>query len=147
LYDAYAHSKIDRRQFVEKLSTYAVGGPTVSSLMAFIMPNYMDNIQVKVDDPRLETKFIEYNSPREGGKIKGQLSQPTGNNKKLPGIVVIHENIYPESLFVCISTIDNQHTTGDWLSQLPELSMPIFSLTCILILSFLVDYFPSIEIF
>ena len=30
LYDDYAHNKIDRRQFVEKLSLYAIGGLTVS---------------------------------------------------------------------------------------------------------------------
>ena len=92
LYDAYAHNKIDRRQFMEKLSVYAVGGLTVSSLMGFIMPNYQDNIQVKADDPRLKTETIEYNSPKGGGKIKAQLSRPAGIQKKLPGIVVVHEN-------------------------------------------------------
>ena len=30
IYDDYAHNRIDRRQFVEKLSAYAVGGLTVS---------------------------------------------------------------------------------------------------------------------
>ena len=84
IYDDYAHNRIDRRQFMEKLSLYAVGGLTVSSLMSFIMPNYQDNIQVKADDPRLKTEMIEYNSPKGGGKIKGQLSRPANNNKKLP---------------------------------------------------------------
>lgn len=36
LYDDYAHNRIDRRQFVVKLSVYAVGGITVSALMGFI---------------------------------------------------------------------------------------------------------------
>jgi carboxymethylenebutenolidase len=40
LYDDYAHNKIDRRKIVEKLSAYAIGGLTVSSLMGFIMPDY-----------------------------------------------------------------------------------------------------------
>ena len=92
LYDDYAHNKIDRRKFVEKLSAYAVGGLTVSSLMGFIMPNYQDKIQIKADDPRLNTEFIEYNSAKGGGKIKAQLSRPANNTKKLPGIVVVHEN-------------------------------------------------------
>jgi carboxymethylenebutenolidase len=35
LYDDYAHNKLDRRQFVEKLSLYAIGGLTVSSLLSF----------------------------------------------------------------------------------------------------------------
>jgi carboxymethylenebutenolidase len=92
LYDDYAHNKIDRRKFVEKLSAYAVGGLTVSSLMSFVMPNYQDKIQVKADDPRLNTEFIEYNSPKGGGKIKGLLSRPVNNSDKLPGVIVVHEN-------------------------------------------------------
>ena len=92
LYDDYAHNRIDRRQFMEKLSVYAVGGLTVSSLMGFIMPNYQDKIQVQADDARLKTETVEYNSLKGGGKIKGQLSRPAGNTKKLPGVVVVHEN-------------------------------------------------------
>ncbi len=92
LYDDYAHNRIDRRQFMENLSLYAVGGLTVSSLMSFIMPNYQDKIQIKADDSRLKTETIEYNSPKGGGKIKAQLSRPANNKKKLPGIVVVHEN-------------------------------------------------------
>ena len=30
LYDAYAHNRLDRREFMEKLSTYAVGGITAA---------------------------------------------------------------------------------------------------------------------
>ncbi|MFH4963929.1 dienelactone hydrolase family protein [Gaetbulibacter sp. M235] len=92
LYDDYAHNKIDRRQFLEKLSIYAIGGLTVSSLLSFISPNYVDSILVKPDDERLESKYITYESPKGGGSIKGLLSQPDNNTKKLPGIVVVHEN-------------------------------------------------------
>ena len=48
LYDDYAHNKIQRRDFVKKLSTYAVGGLTVSSLMSFMMPDYVNSIQVHI---------------------------------------------------------------------------------------------------
>ena len=92
LYDDYAHNRLNRRDFVQKLSAYAVGGLTVSSLMSFIMPNYQDKIQVKADDPRLTTTAIEYDSPKGGGKIKAQLSKPANTFTKLPGIVVVHEN-------------------------------------------------------
>ncbi len=92
LYDEYAHNKIDRRQFAEKLSLYAIGGLTVSSLMSFMMPDYQEKIQVQANDPRLDSGFIEYDSPKGGGTIKGLLSQPAGNTAKLPGVVVVHEN-------------------------------------------------------
>jgi len=92
LYDDYAHNKIDRRQFAEKLSLYAIGGLTVSSLLSFVSPNYVDTITVKQDDPRIDSKYVKYDSPKGGGTIKGLLSIPSNTKKKLPGIVVVHEN-------------------------------------------------------
>jgi len=92
LYDEYAHNKIDRRQFAEKLSLYAIGGLTVTSLMSFMMPDYVKNVQIQTNDPRLDSGYIEYDSPKGGGTIKGLLSQPVGNTVKLPGVVVVHEN-------------------------------------------------------
>jgi len=92
LYDDYAHNKIQRRDFVKKLSTYAVGGLTVSSLLSFVMPDYVNSIQVKADDPRLDSEYINYESSKGGGTIKALLSKPTGIKEKMGGIVVVHEN-------------------------------------------------------
>jgi len=92
LYDYYVHSKIDRREFMNQLSVYAVGGLTVSALMSFLMPNYALAQQVKADDKRIKTEYIEYDSPKGGGKMRGLLAKPAGNNKKLPGVIVVHEN-------------------------------------------------------
>ena len=92
LYDEYAHNKIERRQFVKKLSMYAVGGITVSSLLSFIMPNYVESVIVNQDDERLESKFITYKSEKGNGEIRGLLSKPKNASKKLPGIVIVHEN-------------------------------------------------------
>ena len=122
IYDDYAHNRIDRRQFMEKLSLYAVGGLTVSSLMSFIMPNYQDNIQVKADDPRLKTEIIEYNSPRGGGKIKGQLSRPANNNKKLPGVVVVHEN---RGLNPYIADVGRRVALEGFISIAPDALTPL----------------------
>ena len=92
LYDAYAHNKIERRDFVQKLSAYAVGGITVASLMSFMMPNYEDTFLVEKTNPELDSEYITYNSPKGGGDIKGLLSKPKSAKGKLPGIVVVHEN-------------------------------------------------------
>ncbi|RFM31139.1 dienelactone hydrolase family protein [Chitinophaga silvisoli] len=92
LYDDYAHNRLSRRDFIDKLSIYAVGSMTVPALMSFLMPNYEDNIQVKPDDPRLKTEYITYNSPKGGGSIKALLSKPADAKKPLGGIVVVHEN-------------------------------------------------------
>jgi carboxymethylenebutenolidase len=92
LYDYYVHSKIDRREFMNRLSVYAVGGLTVSALMSYLMPNYAQAQQIKPDDSRIKTEYIKYDSPKGGGKMRGLLAKPAGNNKKLPGVIVVHEN-------------------------------------------------------
>jgi len=92
LYDDYAHNRLDRRDFVQKLSVYAVGTLTVPALMSFLMPDYKGNVEVKADDPNLKSEYIKYDSPKGGGSIKGLLSEPKDNKKKLGGIVVVHEN-------------------------------------------------------
>ena len=92
LYDDYAHNKIERRQFIEKLSLFAVGSLTVPTLLNFMTPNYKNTQTIVADDPRLESAMISYSSPKGGGTIKGLLSKPTDKKKKLPGIIVVHEN-------------------------------------------------------
>lgn len=92
LYDDYAHNKMDRKEFLQKLSLYAVGAITLPALLSFISPNYIDSILVPADDPRLKSEFINYDSPKGGGTIKGLFSIPKDRKKKLPGIIVVHEN-------------------------------------------------------
>jgi carboxymethylenebutenolidase len=92
LYDDYAHNRINRRDFMQRLSVYAVGGLTVASLMGFLMPDYKEAIQIKAGDPRLKSDYIHYPSPKGGGNIKALLSMPDDATEKLGGIIVVHEN-------------------------------------------------------
>ncbi|HPH90021.1 MAG TPA: dienelactone hydrolase family protein [Ferruginibacter sp.] len=92
LYDDYAHNRVNRRDFMQRLSLYAVGGLTLTSLMGFLMPDYINAIQVKADDERIQSEYITYSSPKGGGTIKALLTMPAGNTQKLGGIVVVHEN-------------------------------------------------------
>src|SRR6186713_3320907 len=92
LYDDYAHNRLNRRDFMEKLSTFAVGSVTVPALMSFLIPDYKNTLQISQDDPRLKSEYINYKSEKGGGAIKALLSQPVNSKKKLGGIVVVHEN-------------------------------------------------------
>jgi carboxymethylenebutenolidase len=92
LYDYYAHNRLTRAEFIEKLAKYAVGGITVAALLQFMMPDYVSAVQVKPDDDRLISKFVEYDSPKGGKPMRGLLSYPKNAEGKLPGVVVIHEN-------------------------------------------------------
>lgn len=92
LYDDYAHNRISRRDFVEKLSIYAVGGLTVSSLMSFIMPDYQGKVQIAPNDKRIHSEYINYPSPKGAGTMKALLCTPADKKGKLGGVVVVHEN-------------------------------------------------------
>lgn len=122
LYDDYAHNRLERRQFIEKLSRYAVGGLTVPSILSFIMPNYQDTLQVKTDDPRLKTEFITYSSPKGGGEIKAQLSRPADHKGKLPGIVVVHEN---RGLNPHIADVGRRAALAGFISISPDALTPL----------------------
>lgn len=122
LYDDYAHNKIDRRDFVEKLSLYAVGGVSLSSLMSFIMPDYVEKIQVDPEDKRLKTKFISYDSPKGAGEMKALLSIPKRTKGKLPGILVVHEN---RGLNPHIEDVGRRAGLGGFVSLAPDALTPL----------------------
>ena len=92
IYDDYAHNEIDRRKFMDRLKVYAVGGITVGSLASFLLPKYAEARQIAQDDPRIKSEYIEYDSPKGAGKMRGLLVTPTKTKGKLPGVVVVHEN-------------------------------------------------------
>lgn len=122
LYDDYAHDRIDRREFVQKLSTYAVGGLTVASLMGFLMPDYRGAIQIKADDPRLKSGYVNYPSPKGGGTIKALLSMPADKKKKLGGIVVVHEN---RGLNPHIADVARRAALAGFVSIAPDALSPL----------------------
>ncbi|WP_228850442.1 dienelactone hydrolase family protein [Aegicerativicinus sediminis] len=122
LYDDYAHNRLDRRGFIEKLSVYAVGGITVGSLLSFISPDYLNTILVPQDDPRLDSKTITYESPKGGGTISGLLSMPKNASGKLPGIVVVHEN---RGLNPYIADVGRRAALEGFISLAPDALSPL----------------------
>lgn len=107
---------------MDKLSTYAVGGITVSSLLRFISPDYIKKIQIRQDDPKLKSEFINYNSPKGGGTIKCLLSRPKDAKEKLPGIVVVHEN---RGLNLHIEDVGRRAALAGFISLAPDALTPL----------------------
>lgn len=122
LYDDYAHNKLDRRQFIDRLSLFAVGGITVPSLLSFIMPNYSDTMLIKQDDPRLISEYVMYDSPKGGGEIRGLLSKPSESKTKLPGIIVVHEN---RGLNPYIEDVGRRAALEGFISIAPDALWPL----------------------
>ena len=122
LYDKYAHNRLDRREFVERLKVYAVGGLTVPTLLDYLLPKYDERQQVPLEDPRLKTETIAYNSPDGGGTINGQLSMPESANDPLPGIVVVHEN---SGLNPHIADVGRRAALAGFISLSPDALSPL----------------------
>jgi carboxymethylenebutenolidase len=93
LFDKYVHGSIDRRGFLVGAARFAAGGVTAAMLLDELSPKFADAQQVPPSDQRLATEILEYDSSQGNGKMKGYLARPENEKgKKLPGILVIHEN-------------------------------------------------------
>ena len=92
LFDAYVHGALDRRGFLDKAAKYAVGGVTAAMLLDQLSPKFVEAQVVKPEDARIKVEYLEYDSPKGYGKMRGYLVQPAKAAGKLPAILVIHEN-------------------------------------------------------
>jgi carboxymethylenebutenolidase len=92
LFDGYVHGMLDRREFLDGATKYAVGGFTAAAMLEALRPNYAMAQQVAKNDPRIKAEYVSYASPQGTGTVKGYLVRPAKVSGKLPAIVVIHEN-------------------------------------------------------
>ena len=92
LFDLYVHGDIDRRGFLERAATFAVGGMTAAMLLDALSPRFAQAQQVAKDDKRLRIEWIDYESPQGTGKVRAYLVRPEAVTAKLPGVLVVHEN-------------------------------------------------------
>lgn len=122
LYDDYAHNRVTRRDFMEKLSVYAIGGLTVASLMGFLMPDYKNAVQVPAGDSRLQSDYATYPSPKGGGTIKALVSKPLEAKGKLGGIIVVHEN---RGLNPHIEDVARRAALAGFISIAPDALTPL----------------------
>jgi carboxymethylenebutenolidase len=98
LYTQFIHGDISRREFVEKVSRYAVSGLTAAAIVERLMPNYALGQHVRKDDERIKASYETIQSPNGNGQIKGYFVRPFSQDTraatatKLPAVLVIHEN-------------------------------------------------------
>ncbi len=92
LYDEYVHSKITKREFLDKAGRFAGGGLSAAALLAVLSPDYARAQQVAPDDEAIQTQRITYPSPNGHKSVNGYLVKPAGVVDPLPGVLVVHEN-------------------------------------------------------
>ena len=93
LYNQYIHGEIGRRDFMDGIGRFAIGGLAVGTIINALMPNYAAAQQVSKTDERLKTEYVTVPSPQGNGSIKGYLARPVSvGTAKLPGVLIVHEN-------------------------------------------------------
>jgi carboxymethylenebutenolidase len=89
LYDSFTHGLINRRDFMDRLTTVAGSSAAAVALLPLLQNDYARAATVAVGDPRLATETVSYDAG--GAKISGYLARLKAKGKR-PAIIVIHEN-------------------------------------------------------
>jgi carboxymethylenebutenolidase len=93
LFDKYVHGIIPRREFLKSAGQYAIAvGLTAEGLLGVLNPKFAEAAQVAADDKRIQTSYVEVDSPEGNGKLRGYLAKPKEVKGKLPTVLVVHEN-------------------------------------------------------
>jgi carboxymethylenebutenolidase len=122
LFDAYVHGALDRRGFLEKAAKYAVGGVTAAILLDQLSPKFAEAQVVTPEDPRIKVQYLDYDSPKGSGKMRGYLAEPAKAAGKLPGVLVIHEN---RGLNPHIEDIARRLALDDFVAFAPDALFPL----------------------
>jgi carboxymethylenebutenolidase len=91
LFDGYQHGFINRREFLDRATKYAVGGVSAAAMLESLRPNYAWAEQVPKADPRIRAEYVTYDSPEGTGKVRGYLARPA-KGATAACVVVYHEN-------------------------------------------------------
>ena len=121
-YDDYAHGRIERRDFLNRVATVVAGGVAAETVLARLAPNYAWAQQVPANDPRIKTQRFEYDSQQGGGKMAGLMAWPADNKEKHPAVVVVHEN---RGLNPYIEDVARRLAVAGFLALAPDALSPL----------------------
>ena len=122
LYDQYVHGGLDRRQFLERASRFALGGATAATLLESLSPHYAWAQQVPADDRRIQAEYATYPSPQGSGTMKGYLARPREGTGKWPAMLVVHEN---RGLNPYIEDVARRLAAANFLAFAPDALTPV----------------------
>jgi len=122
LFDAYVHGGIDRRTFLERAARFAVAGVSASALLEALNPRFAEAQQIPPKDPRIESSFVEADSPKGYGKVRSYQVRPAKASGKLPIVLVVHEN---RGLNPHIEDVARRFALEGFLAVAPDALFPI----------------------
>jgi carboxymethylenebutenolidase len=92
LFDLYVHGLTSRRGFLDGAAKLTAGAAGAAALLEALNPRFAEAQQVAANDPRISTSYIDYPSPDGSGTVHAYLARPAHADKKLPTVLVVHEN-------------------------------------------------------
>lgn len=122
IFDEYVHGFIDRRGFIDRAAKYVVAPMTAAAALDLMNPRFAEAQQVKPDDKRIKTEWVEIDSPKGYGKIKALVAKPANASGKLPTVLVVHEN---RGLNPHIEDIARRLAVDGFLAVAPDALTPL----------------------
>lgn len=118
LYRDYLDNKIERRDFVKKVSLF-MGGIAATSFLPVFESNYLKAAEELQTGDDLYTEMISY--PGETGEVKAFLARPK-KKQKYPAVIVVHEN---RGLQPHIRDVNRRMAAEGFISIAPDALSPL----------------------
>src|SRR6476469_6923393 len=122
IFDEYVHGFIDRRGFLDRAAKYVAAPMTAAIALDLMNPDFAAAQQVKPDDKRIKTEWVEIDSPKGYGKIKAYVAKPANATGKLATVLVVHEN---RGLNPHIEDIARRLAVDNFLAVAPDALTPL----------------------
>jgi carboxymethylenebutenolidase len=119
LYDAYTHSALGRREFLQRLAGLAGGTAAAQALLPLLENNYARAAAVRPDHRELVALRVDY--PGGSGRLHGYLAHRRDRPGPLPTVLVIHEN---RGLNPHIEDVTRRLALAGFLALAPDLLSP-----------------------
>lgn len=116
LYEEYTSGRVDRREFIKKLTLLAGSTATAMSLLPVL--DSQSASAAASSQQNVQSEFITY--PGASGEVRALLSRPRGS-AKLPAVIVIHEN---RGLQPHIQDVNKRMAAEGFLSLAPDALSP-----------------------
>ena len=121
LFDKYVHGQLSRRDFIDRAGALAIAGMSGAALLDALNPKFAQAQQIAPSDSRIRADYIEIATPGYG-KMRGYLVKPAKASKKLPAVLVVHEN---RGLNPHIEDIARRIALDDFIAFAPDALFPL----------------------
>ena len=124
LFDQYVHGDIDRRGFLSGTARIAGGMAAATGLLGMLAPRFAQAQQVAPGDARIRVSSAQFDSPDGNGKGRAYIARPAaaGSRKKLPVVLVIHEN---RGLNPHIEDVARRFAVAGYIAVAPDALFPL----------------------